>query len=202
MDPLVAAALAARENAHAPFSHFKVGAALEDTAGRIHTGCNVENASYGLTLCADASPYSRASPKARAASAAWPSSPTPRTSRLPAALPPDPLGILRRRRTRALQPSRQNGNLPPERSLPKALRCVFFVASCFSFPRWPPNPPTGSVTGRYVVTMDPATPRHRERRHRHPRRAHPGRRTEIRNRSRAIRPASAWTVPMPSSRPA
>ena len=53
MDPLVEAALKARENAHAPFSHFKVGAALEDANGRIHTGCNVENASYGLTLCAE-----------------------------------------------------------------------------------------------------------------------------------------------------
>ncbi len=53
MDPLVVAALAARENAHAPFSKFKVGAAIEDVAGRIHTGCNVENATYGLTVCAE-----------------------------------------------------------------------------------------------------------------------------------------------------
>ena len=52
-DALVEAALRAREHAHAPFSHFKVGAALEDAEGRIHTGCNVENASYGLTLCAE-----------------------------------------------------------------------------------------------------------------------------------------------------
>jgi cytidine deaminase len=53
MDPLLEAALRARENAHAPFSHFKVGAALEDSTGRIHTGCNIENASFGLTLCAE-----------------------------------------------------------------------------------------------------------------------------------------------------
>src|SRR5580765_7019518 len=52
-DSLSAAALAVRENAHAPFSNFKVGAALEDSSGRIHTGCNVENATYGLTLCAE-----------------------------------------------------------------------------------------------------------------------------------------------------
>ncbi|MGH9662318.1 MAG: cytidine deaminase [Bryobacteraceae bacterium] len=53
MDPLVEAARRVRENAHAPFSHFPVGAALEDDSGRIHTGCNVENATYGLTVCAE-----------------------------------------------------------------------------------------------------------------------------------------------------
>ncbi len=52
-DPLLSAAIAARENAFAPFSKFKVGAAIEDAQGRIHTGCNVENATYGLTLCAE-----------------------------------------------------------------------------------------------------------------------------------------------------
>lgn len=52
-DPLLAAALAVRENAFAPYSKFKVGAAIEDGGGRIHTGCNVENATYGLTLCAE-----------------------------------------------------------------------------------------------------------------------------------------------------
>jgi cytidine deaminase len=53
MDALLQAALEARENAHAPYSHFHVGAALQDAAGRVHTGCNIENATYGLTLCAE-----------------------------------------------------------------------------------------------------------------------------------------------------
>jgi cytidine deaminase len=53
MNKLLEAALAARANAHAPFSKFKVGAAIEDEAGRIFTGCNVENATYGLTICAE-----------------------------------------------------------------------------------------------------------------------------------------------------
>ena len=53
MNQLLDAAVAARENAHAPFSKFKVGAALEDERGRIFTGCNVENATYGLTICAE-----------------------------------------------------------------------------------------------------------------------------------------------------
>jgi len=52
-DALIAAALAARENAFAPYSKFKVGAAIEDIDGRIHTGCNVENSTYGLTVCAE-----------------------------------------------------------------------------------------------------------------------------------------------------
>jgi cytidine deaminase len=53
MDPLLQAALDARNNAHAPYSNFRVGAAIEDESGRIHTGCNIENATYGLTLCAE-----------------------------------------------------------------------------------------------------------------------------------------------------
>jgi cytidine deaminase len=52
-DLLVDAAKQARENAHAPYSNFRVGAALRSTSGRIFSGCNVENASYGLTMCAE-----------------------------------------------------------------------------------------------------------------------------------------------------
>jgi cytidine deaminase len=53
MDALIDVAVRARENARAKFSSFKVGAALEDSTGRVHTGCNVENVSYGLTVCAE-----------------------------------------------------------------------------------------------------------------------------------------------------
>jgi len=50
---LLEAACAVRENAHAAFSNFKVGVALETEDGHIITGCNVENATYGLSICAE-----------------------------------------------------------------------------------------------------------------------------------------------------
>ena len=53
MDPLQQAALAARLHARALYSNFLVGAALEEDSGHIFTGCNVENATYGLTVCAE-----------------------------------------------------------------------------------------------------------------------------------------------------
>jgi cytidine deaminase len=50
---LVRRARAVMQNAYAPYSHFQVGAAIEADDGSIHVGCNVENASYGLTICAE-----------------------------------------------------------------------------------------------------------------------------------------------------
>ena len=57
---LVEAAIEARERSYSPYSQFKVGAALQGTEGSIITGCNVENASYGLSICAERAAICRA----------------------------------------------------------------------------------------------------------------------------------------------
>jgi cytidine deaminase len=54
MQRLLSAALAARTHAHAPYSHYAVGAAVLDEHGAIHAGCNVENAAYPQGWCAEA----------------------------------------------------------------------------------------------------------------------------------------------------
>ena len=54
VDELFAAAKAVQKNAYAPYSHFPVGAAILTPSGRIHAGCNVENAAYPVGACAEA----------------------------------------------------------------------------------------------------------------------------------------------------
>ena len=75
----------ARARARAALSEFKVGAALETADGAVITGCNIENATYGLTMCAERVAISRRCPKATPSSRASPSSPTPQRRRRRAA---------------------------------------------------------------------------------------------------------------------
>lgn len=60
LEELVQAAVKARDNAYVPYSKFAVGAAVRVGSGRIYTGCNVENASYGNTICAERTAFVKA----------------------------------------------------------------------------------------------------------------------------------------------
>lgn len=59
-EELIGLALGAREKAYAPYSHYHVGAAVLTCDGRVFTGCNIENASYGATICAERTAILRA----------------------------------------------------------------------------------------------------------------------------------------------
>ena len=114
-DKLVAAARAAREHAVADFSGFKVGAALETDDGEIITGCNIENATYGLTICAERVAIFKAlSEGQREFTRIVVVADTGVADAAVRRLPPDHLGVLRRHRSDPRQPHRGDGNVADE----------------------------------------------------------------------------------------
>ena len=122
---LIAAAMTARQFAQARYSQFKVGAALETAEGTVVTGCNIENATYGLTLCAERVALVKALSEGH--SRLHPHRGRRRYRRPDAAvrsLPSAPVGILRGYRDRPRQPRRRDGALPPVSPAADAVRCA------------------------------------------------------------------------------
>ena len=104
-EALVAAATLARTRAQARYSGFKVGAALETSDGDVVTGCNVENATYGLTLCAERVALVKALSEGHAVfTRIVVVADTENSDAAVRVLPPAPLGILRRHRSDPRQP--------------------------------------------------------------------------------------------------
>ncbi len=120
---LLAAARRARENADAAFSHFKVGAALETADGTVVTGCNIENATYGLTICAERVAMFKALSDGHRG--VHPHRDRRRHRRTDAALrrlPPDPVGVRRQPRGPPRQPRGREGRASPQGPAAAALR--------------------------------------------------------------------------------
>ena len=117
-DRLVAAARAAREHACARFSGFKVGAALLTPDGSIISGCNIENATYGLTVCAERVAMFKALSEGHRAFVAVAVVADAAVRSLPA----DPVGVRRRPRSVPRQPDRAQGDPSPQRPPAAAVR--------------------------------------------------------------------------------
>jgi len=126
-ESLISAARQARENAHAPYSNFRVGAALRATSGRIFGGCNVENATYGLTVCAERVAIFKAiSEGERGFDAISVVTDTDTLTPPCGGLPSAHLGVLRRCSGRDGQLEGQNRSNPDGATLPEAVR--FFAS--------------------------------------------------------------------------
>jgi homotetrameric cytidine deaminase len=119
-EELIARAVEVRENACADYSHYKVGAALLASSGKVYTGCNIENSTYGLTVCAERVALWKALSEGERNVHANCGGDFQRASCLTLRrLPATPLGILRRHRSHPRQSARlpknpeARGNLSP-----------------------------------------------------------------------------------------
>ena len=117
---------AARARTRTPqFSHFKVGAALETTDGTIITGCNIENATYGLTICAErVAMFKALSEGHRGFTRIAIVADTEVADAAVRRVPPDSVGVRRQPRDPSRQPDRGEGHPPAEGPAADALRCA------------------------------------------------------------------------------